>query len=136
MRKFILLGCLLGCCISLQAQHVLNIKISGIKRVRGKVNLCVVTEKSEFLGNCSIFAEVPVTDNELLFTKSDLKPGTYAVTMYHDSNSNGELDSNFLRIPKERYGFSNNARGTFGPPGYEECLFEVKGDTTISVRLK
>ena len=79
---------------------------------------------------------MPVDGKTLLYTKENLKPGTYAVTMYHDSNGNGELDTNFLRIPKERYGFSNNARGTFGPPDYGECLFEVKGDTTISIRLK
>jgi uncharacterized protein (DUF2141 family) len=35
----------------------------------------------------------------------------------------GELDSNFLGIPTEDYGFSNNARGTFGPADYDDAKF-------------
>ena len=136
MRKHIFLFALLGLGFCLQAQHVLKVEITGIKKVRGTVNLCLVQEKSEFLSNCSLYDEVPVNEKVLVYTKENLKPGTYAITMYHDSNGNGELDSNFIRIPKERYGFSNNARGTFGPPDYEKCLFQVKGDTTISIKLK
>ena len=136
MKKYFLTAALITLAFAAKAQHQLKIEIAGIKKVRGKVNLCLVVEKSEFLSNCELYAEVPVDGKTLLYTKDNLKPGTYAVTMYHDSNGNGELDTNFLRIPKERYGFSNNARGTFGPPDYGECLFEVKGDTTISIRLK
>jgi len=120
----------------MQAQHVLNIEITGIKKVKGKLSACLITDKSEFLKSCSDYFEIPVNARALKFTKKGLQPGEYAITIYHDSNSNGELDTNFFRIPKERYGFSNNARNTFGPPDFEKCLFEVKGDTTIAIRLK
>ena len=44
------------------------------------------------------------------FRFENLPPGAYALTVYHDKNSNGQLDKNFLLLPTERYGFSNNAR--------------------------
>ena len=49
----------------------------------------------------------------------DLTPGTYAVSAYHDLNGNGQLDSNLMGLPTEPYGFSNNARGSFGPPSFQ-----------------
>jgi len=47
--------------------------------------------------------------------------GQYAIKVFHDENANGELDINFLGIPKESYGFSNHARGRFGPPPFAEA---------------
>lgn len=46
-----------------------------------------------------------------------------AVKLFHDENSNGDLDTNFPGIPNEPYASSNNALGSFGPPDYEEALF-------------
>jgi uncharacterized protein (DUF2141 family) len=49
----------------------------------------------------------------------DLAPGQYALSAYHDLNGNGQLDSNLMGLPTEPYGFSNNARGSFGPPSFQ-----------------
>lgn len=51
--------------------------------------------------------------------------GTYAVSAYHDSNGNGELDTNWLGIPKEGVGASNNAKGSMGPPKFDDAKFEL-----------
>lgn len=58
-------------------------------------------------------------------TVPDLPPGTYAVAAYVDSNRNGRKDKNFLGMPSEAYGFSNDARGMFGPPAFAAAAFEV-----------
>jgi uncharacterized protein (DUF2141 family) len=47
---------------------------------------------------------------------SAILPGTYAISVFHDENSNGKLDTNFLGIPREGVGASNGARGHLGPP--------------------
>jgi uncharacterized protein (DUF2141 family) len=52
-----------------------------------------------------------------------LPQGVYAVSLFHDENRNGKLDSGVMRIPKEGYGFSNNPAKRFGPPKYEETTF-------------
>jgi uncharacterized protein (DUF2141 family) len=53
---------------------------------------------------------------ELLF--GNLEPGDYAVMLFHDENGNGKMDSNIVGIPTEGYGFSNEAKGSFGPPKF------------------
>jgi uncharacterized protein (DUF2141 family) len=54
-------------------------------------------------------------------------PGTYAVSVIHDENSNGKLDTNFMGIPREGVGASNNARGHFGPPKFDAASFRFSG---------
>ena len=67
---------------------------------------------------------------------SGLKKGAYALAVYQDSNGNGELDSSFLGVPKEPYGFSTNPDATFGPPAYDACRFELSNDMTLEILLK
>jgi len=60
-------------------------------------------------------------------TFKNVSDGVYAISLFHDENDNGELDMNFLGIPKEDTGASNNAPARFGPPQWEDAKFEVKG---------
>ena len=66
---------------------------------------------------------------ESIITLTGLKPGTYSIALYHDENSNDEMDTNFIGIPKEGWAFSNNAKGKFGPPSFEKTSFMVSTDT-------
>lgn len=61
----------------------------------------------------------------------DLPPGKYAVAVYVDSNKNGRHDKNLFGVPKEAYGFSNDARGRFGPPDFADVAFEISDDTVL-----
>ena len=66
----------------------------------------------------------------------DLPEGEYAISIFHDENNNNELDTNFLGIPKEGLGASNDARGHFGPPKYKDVKFYLKnGSKTITINL-
>ena len=65
----------------------------------------------------------------------EVPPGTYAIGIFHDVNLNNKMDNNFFGIPKEQYGFSNNARAFLGPPAFEAAAFELKGETTQSIDL-
>ena len=68
---------------------------------------------------------------------ADVPPGTYAIAAFHDKNENEELDANMLGVPTEAYGFSNNARGTFGLPSFEDVSFAVDGaPLKLAVELK
>jgi len=65
-----------------------------------------------------------------------LPPGRYAVIVFHDENDNGILDTNFLGIPKEGYGFSNNASGLFSAPAFGAAAVTVgtaEVDTIITL---
>jgi uncharacterized protein (DUF2141 family) len=59
------------------------------------------------------------------------------VSAFHDRNNNGELDKDWLGVPVEDYGASNDARGTFGPPSFEDAKFRFEGGyVRLSAQLK
>ena len=66
-----------------------------------------------------------------------LAPGDYAIAAFHDEDRDGDLNTNLLGMPTEGYGFSNEARGTFGPPGFDAAAFTIKaGDSQPAVTVK
>ena len=63
--------------------------------------------------------------------------GSYAVSVFHDENGDGKLETGVFGIPKEPVGVSNNATGTFGPPKFEDAKFKFDGKAlTLSVSPK
>ena len=64
-----------------------------------------------------------------------LPAGTYAIGIFVDANYNNEMDRNFFGVPKEQYGFSNNAKGSFGPPSFKDASFTIKGDLSLRIDL-
>jgi len=68
---------------------------------------------------------------------TDLKPGTYAVIAFHDANDNGKLDENWLGVPTEGYGFSNNAEGFMAAPSFKNAgVLLGNQDLSIVITLK
>lgn len=67
--------------------------------------------------------KVKIENRKAEYTFEELPFGEYAIKLFHDENMDGELDTNFLGIPTEDYGFSNNVRGTFGPADYDDAKF-------------
>lgn len=120
-------------------EGTLLIKVENIKVNQGKIMLAIYSDDLEFLSETtyrSIHHEV----NELGTTMvkiTDLPYGNYAISIYHDENNNGKLDTNFMKIPKEPYGFSNNARGMFGPPKVNEAKFSFSTmEQEIKIEIK
>lgn len=98
---------------------------------KGKVLVKVVNKDNEKVSG----HELKVQDQKATL-KLELPAGRYAFSAFHDANDNKKLDTNWMGIPNEKYGFSNNARGTFGPPSLEDQLVEIQSDKTISITLK
>jgi uncharacterized protein (DUF2141 family) len=82
-------------------------------------------------------AAADMTNGKATAAFNDLEPGDYAVSAFYDKNNDGKLDTNMVGKPTEPYGFSNDARGTFGPPKYQEARFTVtSAGQTVTVHLK
>lgn len=79
-----------------------------------------------------------IADKSSTVIFKDVPPGNYAVAILHDANSNQKMDKNFLGIPKEGYGFSNNASAAFGPPSYRKASFAhgASAPTELSIKAK
>ncbi|MDA9106587.1 DUF2141 domain-containing protein [Flavobacteriaceae bacterium] len=72
-----------------------------------------------------------------IFKKSIILPkGVYLISVYLDSNFNNKLDYNFLGIPKEQYGFSNNEIGNLRRPKFNEASFELINDSSLKIILR
>lgn len=116
----------------LNAQSNLTVEIIKLESNKGVVIVDLVdqNEKSVADQRCKI------TNNKCTIIFKGLKNGQYAIRYFHDENENKELDTNILGIPKEGFGFSNDAMGNFGPKDFSEWLFKVSGDTMIRMTTK
>ena len=113
----------------LSAQSTLTVEITGLENNKGRVIVALLDKHKKDVADQSSI----ITYKKCTVTFKDLKHGQYAIRFIHDENENEELDTNILGIPKEGFGFSNDAMGKFGPKDFKEWLFEASGDTIIKM---
>ena len=114
----------------------LEVTVVNLKNTKGKVMLALFDSEEAFLEDFTTGKEVKIEGEEVVAVFENLSSGTYAMSVFHDENENKELDSNKMGIPKEPYGFSNNARGLFGPAKFEDAKFELSKNLKISIEVK
>jgi uncharacterized protein (DUF2141 family) len=108
----------------------LTLYISGLRNDEGRCLVNVFNQPKGFPTDPSAAmksASGPIRDGRCTITLDDLPAGEYAISVLHDQNGNGKPDTNFLGIPKEGIGTSNNAKGRLGPPAYADCRFTYAG---------
>lgn len=118
------------------AQHTLRVTITNIKETVGNVRVGLFDNAEKFLKEARDGKIVKASAHEITVAFDNLESGDYAVSVIHDKNENGELDSNFIGIPNEPYGFSNNAMGSFGPPSFDKAKMRVEETMKTSITLK
>jgi len=103
----------------------LTVVITDLQNDDGEVLLSLSDSRENYEGDSKSYLgfKVKIENGKAECTINDLPYGEYAIKLYHDENLDGELNSNFLGIPTEDYGFSNNASGTFGPADYADAKF-------------
>lgn len=102
-----------------------TITIENIKKSEGtmRVGLYTNAEAYDEEGEIAYGKIVKVSKaGQLTFEMDDVPFGEYSIAVFHDVNSNEILDTNFMGIPKEPYGFSNNPKAKFRKPKFEETL--------------
>lgn len=108
------------------SQINLTVEIEELRNNKGKLLLELNDENEQVIKGFS----AEILNNKCTLIIKDLKPGKYAFKYFHDENNDEKINTNFMGIPKEGYGFSNDAKGKFGPPSFEKMIFEVtKSDT-------
>lgn len=113
----------------------IRVVIKGIKPVAGNIGLLLFKSKEGFPGDRDksvMQAKIIVKSGSMEHIFSSLSPGRYAVSIVHDANNNGKLDTNFMGIPKEGYGVSNNAINSFGPPRFDESSFVISSGRLLT----
>jgi uncharacterized protein (DUF2141 family) len=113
------------------------VKVNKVKSTQGDIraSLCE-TEAAYKADTCikEVVLKAQKGTTELMF--ENVSPGIYGIQLMHDKNSNGDMDFNFLGIPKEGYGFSNNAKPRFSQPSFKRISFTVTDEgVTQSIDL-
>jgi len=110
--------------------NTLNIEVVNLKNNEGFLILGLFDEnKKEVLSVKNII----IVDRKTNIKIDSLKSGKYVVRFWHDSNKNGKLDTNFIGIPKEEFGNSNNIKPNFGPPKFEDMIFKIDNDMILKM---
>ncbi len=124
---------------SLAAQSTVTLKVvvDSIQIFRGSLLVAVYNNRDEYKVSQAYQKEkMPVTGNKGLITFILPAYDNYAVALFQDINENDSLDTRgSMGIPTEPFGFSNNRRGAFGPPGFSAISFRAASDTTIIIHL-
>ena len=103
----------------------LYVKITGFTNDLGECWFALDNSKTIYESDDSVFIGkiLPIINNEVIVEIDSIEFGIYAIRVFHDENSNGELDTDLLGIPSEDYGYSNNVSAWFGPPSWERAMF-------------
>jgi uncharacterized protein (DUF2141 family) len=113
----------------------LQVKVDGVSSDKGTVNV-YVCDQANFPKNCKIAVVVPAHAGTVTADFPEVPAGTWAVTVFHDENSNKKFDTNALGIPKEGYGFSNGAKARFSAPSFKEAAITLAdGANTAAVKM-
>lgn len=115
----------------------LQVVVTNVRNARGliQVGLCPA---DLFLGeNCPLNASASAIPGETIVTVPNVPDGIWAAQVYHDENSNEQVDRDLLGVPTEGIGFSNNAPFRFGPPSFQDARFQMRsGGGRITLRLR
>jgi uncharacterized protein (DUF2141 family) len=81
---------------------------------------------------------IAISGGTVRCTFTGVAPGTYAVSVMHDENGNGKLDTNLFGVPTEGYGVSNNHTHALSAPTWDESKFQVTAgqDVRLGIALR
>ena len=116
------------------AGHSIHVDIAGLRNDRGQVICFLYNSEVGFPKDQSLsIAKVKgvISGGHSSCDFPSVPAGTYAISAYHDENDNGLLDANFLGIPKEGVGATNDAKAHFGPPKFKDAKFLIEGKPLI-----
>lgn len=126
-----------------QEKKQLTVEVLGIDtNTGGNLSVGIFSEAQSQKNSGKVFGKVasmigktvPITAQKMS-VQIQLPMGKYAVAIFQDENKNNKLDKGMFGIPKEPYGFSNNAKATFSAPKFEKASFSVVNDTLIRIDL-
>ncbi len=115
----------------------LDVTVTAIKSTKGGLLVCLWKDKAGFptcgKSKTAIKLRTAITGGTMRVTFRNVTPGTYAVTTEHDEDGNGKLKTNFIGMPKEGVGISNNPGGI---PSFGKAVVRVNGGGAISITMR
>lgn len=119
-----------------QPEASVDIDLAGLRNARGMIHACMTRDPAHFPDCKSDPASVRVSTpaGSAHLHLEHLPPGRYAIAVFHDENSNRNLDK-LLGVPKEGFAFSRNPAIRFRAPRFGEAAIDLPPGAT-RMRLK
>ena len=131
---------LLFMCSSSKAQtQQVQVTITGVKTVKGQLVLNIFKDQATYEREQpakKIQVDKKKLVNGATVVSIPLEPGVYGITLLDDENSNGDMDRNVLKMPKEGFGFSNFYLEKMKRPTFEDFRIEVKASNDNKAVIK
>ncbi|MGA9722082.1 MAG: DUF2141 domain-containing protein [Candidatus Binatus sp.] len=144
MRTAIAIGLMFGAAIgasSIAARaddagvaNSIKVLVVGLHSNDGEVDCALFASADGFPGDSSKAGKTirsKIANGQAVCIFGGVAPGNYAVSVFLDENDNGKLDRNFMGMPKEGVGASNDAAGYFGPPKFDDARFNYPGGRSV-----
>ncbi len=117
----------------------LSVELLSLRSAKGKVGCELFAGPRGFPKDASAAIQgrwCPINQGTATCRFDPIPHGTYAVACFHDENDNGKLDTGLFGIPTEGTVVSNHAKGSFGPPKYDDAKFVFSGQArTLALRM-
>ena len=128
-RKSLLLALLVTAWNASSAAEVV-VRVSGLSEPLGQVGCSLFAGAAGFPMDSSSarYLWLPADAKGVTCRFNDVPEGTYAVSIGHDLNGNKRVDTNFIGLPTEQWGVSNNVRPLLRAPRFDEASFKVTAD--------
>ena len=123
---------------ALAQTYSLTLTIEGVEEQKGLMQVGLFNDADDFLETGSEFrvASVPVDSSTIIVVFDSLPEATYGISLYHDLDSSGDINKNFIGIPTEPWGISNDAWRLLSAPRWKEAAFKMDADTSIVIHLR
>jgi uncharacterized protein (DUF2141 family) len=116
----------------------LSVEIQGARSSKGKIKLAICPAQSSF-PDCKErtlrSSSLTIAGGKASAQFTGIPPGTYAISVFHDANENGKLDT-FMGIPREGFGFSRNPPLRPRAPRFDEAMIQVSENSTVTINLR
>lgn len=114
------------------------VNVTNFKSSKGQLQLGLYNKAEDFPDKDRTYDAliVSVEGGDMSVKMDSIEAGNYALSVHHDENKNDKIDQNFMGVPQEGFGFSNNASGTFGPPPFDNAEFQLKKGQKKELSIK
>jgi len=121
-----------------EAQSTITVAVRNFKNNNGTCLICLYNNADAFVGKGEPLRKlkVSVSGKTASAVFEGLPAGTYAISVIHDANNNNQFDTNFIGIPTEGYGASQNKLPFAAAPKFDDNKFSVGNNASASVNIR
>ena len=113
----------------------LVVLIHGLEETDGQISMSCRTDGSEWpTGDGAEYVRVVSVEGHegmIEISIDDVPCGIYAISLFHDVNSDNDMNRSAIGLPLEPWGMSNNAIGLMTAPSFEQAAFVVDAPETL-----